>query len=483
MTFATPHFVAAAALLLVTLAVQAFTTNRFVRRKLLFSVVLVVASIGLGVTLLYVDKTQAPALHDFERVPGLLFLLALINTLVVSALNPLRKDRISEQFPNIVQDALIFGTFFVIATVVFKETILTASAVGAVVVGFALQDTLGNAFAGLGIQMEKPFRVGHWIKVGEFEGKVSQVTWRATKLLTRAGTYVVVPNSIISKESITNYSEPILPVRITVDVGATYSKPPNEVKAAILEAIAHTPLALEAPAPDVLVQNFGSSSIEYRARFWIAEFEVDEIARDQVRSAIYYSFARHKIEIPFPMQIEIARQDTPSTALLASDVVDLLGQVSIFAPLSHQERSALATGVHERLYASGEVVVRQGANGASMFVVHSGQVKVTIDPGSREVARTNPGGFFGEMSLLTGDPRTATVAATTDSLLVEIPAASFRSVALANPAVVEAVSAAVVARRAGLDQARAEAAMFDAALRDQSQSLMGRVRRFLGLPG
>jgi CRP-like cAMP-binding protein len=108
---------------------------------------------------------------------------------------------------------------------------------------------------------------------------------------------------------------------------------------------------------------------------------------------------------------------------------------------------------------------------------------VTIDPGGREVARTNPGGFFGEMSLLTGDPRTATVSATTDSLLVEIPATSFRSIALANPAVVEAISAAVVARRAGLDQAKAEAAMFDAHLRDQSQSLMGRVRRFLGLPG
>src|SRR4030095_4489430 len=152
---------------------------------------------------------QSPALHEFERVPSLFLMLAGLNGLGVSALNPLRKDRISEQFPNIVQDALIFGTFFIIATVVFKETILTASAVGAVVVGFALQDTLGNAFAALGLKVEKPFRVGHWIKVGEFEGKVSQVTWRATKLLTRAGTYVVVPNNIISKESITNYFEPI----------------------------------------------------------------------------------------------------------------------------------------------------------------------------------------------------------------------------------------------------------------------------------
>ena len=483
MTFATPHLIAAVVLLLVTLAVQAFTTNRFVRRKLLFSDALIVGSIGLGVTLLYVTTEQAPALHEFERVPALFLMLALINGLVVSALNPLRKDRVSDQFPNIVQDALIFGTFFLIATVVFKETILTASAVGAVVVGFALQDTLGNAFAGLGIQMEKPFRVGHWIKVGDFEGKVSQVTWRATKLLTRSGTYIIVPNSIISKESITNYSEPILPVRIHVDVGATYGKPPNVVKAALLEAIAHAPLALETPAPDVLLLNFGASSIDYRARFWIAEFEVDDVAANQVRSAIYYAFARHGIEIPYPIQIEMSREEPPAGTLNHDGLVDLLGQVSIFAPLSPQERAALATGVHERLYATHEVVVRQGANGASMFVVHSGQVKVTIEPGAREVARTNPGGFFGEMSLLTGDPRTATVSATADSLLVEIPASSFRSIALANPAVVEAVSAAVVARRAGLDQAKAEAAMFDAALRDQSQSLMGRVRRFLGLPG
>ena len=127
--------------------------------------------------------------------------------------------------------------------------------------------------------------------------------------------------------------------------------------------------------------------------------------------------------------------------------------------------------------------MRQGDSGASMFIVHSGQVKVTIEPGNREVARTDPGGFFGEMSLLTGDPRTATVSATCDSVLLEIPADGFRQIALAQPAVVEAVGVAVVARRAGLDQARAEAALLDASLREQSRSLIGRVRRFLRLPG
>jgi small-conductance mechanosensitive channel/CRP-like cAMP-binding protein len=481
LTFATPLLIAAALLLILAAALQAFTTNRYVKKKLQFSLFLTGLSLSLGLVQLHPDIAET--LQDFKRVPDLLFVLALINTGVIVAINPLRADRISDRFPNIVQDSLIVGMFFMIATVVFKETILTASAVSAVVVGFALQDTLGNAFAGLGIQVEKPFRVGNWIKVGDFEGKVSQVTWRATKLLTRAGTYIVVPNNIISKESIVNYSEPILPVRLWVDVGVTYNKPPNAVKAALLEAIDQAPLALKTPVPDVLLMDFAASAINYRARFWIADFEVDDIAYDQVRTAIFYALARRGIEIPYPIQIEMSREETSSAILTRNDMESLLGDVQIFASLSEDERKQLAARCREAIYATGEIVVRQGEAGASMFVVCSGQVKVTIEPGTREVARTDPGGFFGEMSLLTGDPRTATVSATCDSVLLEIPADGFRQIALAQPAVVEAVGLAVVARRAGLDQARAEAALLDASLREQSRSLISRVRRFLRLPG
>lgn len=480
MTFATPLLIAAALLLLIAGGLQAFTSNRYLKKKLQFSLFL--TGMSLAIALVQLHPAIAPALNDFKRLPDLLFVLAFINTAVVTALNPLRADRVSDRFPHIVQDGLVVGIFFAIATVVFKETILTASAVSAVVVGFALQDTLGNAFAGLGIQVEKPFRVGNWIKVGDFEGKVSEVTWRATKLLTRAGTYIIVPNNIISKEAITNYSEPILPVRLWVDVGVTYNKPPTVVKQALLEAIGQAPLALKTPAPDILLMDFAASAITYRARFWIAEFEVDDIAYDQVRTAIFYALARRGIEIPYPIQIEMSREET-SNAILTRDAMEsLLANVQIFASLSDDERKQLAGRCHEEIYATGETVVRQGEAGASMFVVYSGQVKVTIEPGNREVARTDPGGFFGEMSLLTGDPRTATVSATCDSVLLEIPADGFRQIALAQPAVVEAVGIAVVARRAGLDQAKAEAALLDASLREQSRSLISRVRRFLRLP-
>jgi CRP-like cAMP-binding protein len=169
--------------------------------------------------------------------------------------------------------------------------------------------------------------------------------------------------------------------------------------------------------------------------------------------------------------------DMPRTAIAGA-----LRAVEIFAALSDQDIAELADGSRERLYATGEVVVRQNEPGDSMFVLHNGEVRVTLDPGGQEVARIGSGGFFGEMSLLTGDPRTATVSTTRDSVLIEIPAESFRRVALQDPAVLDAISTAVVARRAGLDKTRA-ATLTEGALRDQSSSLMGRVRRFLRLPG
>ncbi len=479
MTWPTPHIIADALLLLITLGLQGATTNRFVRRRLQFSIILLCASLGLTAFLAAPSLKQT--LQDFVRVPDLLFAAALINILVSTLLNPLRVDRVSDRFPHIVQDALFVGIFFATATFIFRES-WTASAVSAVVVGFAAQDTLGNAFAGLGIQIEKPFRVGHWVKVGEFEGRVEQVTWRATKIHTRQGTYVIVPNNTISKESITNYSEPIEPMRIWVDVGATYLKPPNDVKAALMEAMAQAPLVLKSPPPDVLVDDFAASAITYRARFWISSFEIDEHARDQVRTAIFYSFARHGIEIPWPIQVEYSNTEMPSTSMAPSQIVETLGDVEIFASLDEAQCGELASGARERLYATGEVVVRQGDGGSSMFVVHRGEVKVTLEPGGQEVARIQAGGFFGEMSLLTGDPRTATVSATKDTLLIELAADSFRRIALNHPQVLDAIGTAVIARRAGLDKKRAEAALLDTALRDQSRTLISRVRRFLRLP-
>jgi small-conductance mechanosensitive channel/CRP-like cAMP-binding protein len=468
------------ALLVVAAVVRAATINRLVKRKLrltLFAAT-VAATIAVG---LAVGHPPADLATRLGGIASLALALAVISFVVIVGVNPLGADRVPAHFPAILQDALVAGLFLVVATAVMQEKFLTTSAVGAVIVGFALQDTLGNAFAGLAIQTEKPFRAGQWIRIGDHEGCVEEITWRATKLRTKAGTFVVVPNSVVSREAIVNYSEPVLPTMIWIEVGASYLVPPGEVKAAIHEAIANAPLALRDPAPSVLLKDFDSSAITYRARFWVADFARDEVARDQVRNNVYYVFKRRNIEIPWPIQVEYQRHDAPArTPHTVERLASALGAVPIFASLSDDERRELADVSADRLYGAGEVIVREGEAGASMFVVEEGRVRVTLAPDQREVATTEAGGYFGEMSLLTGEARTATVSAITDARLNELTTGAFRRFVLGNPSVLEPVSLAAVERREALARSRAE--QVPAAPPEAPATFVARVRRFLGIP-
>jgi small-conductance mechanosensitive channel/CRP-like cAMP-binding protein len=468
--------VTAAALGVVLIAFAA-VRSRFLRGRVGFAGVLLLASLGLDVAL-------AQGLGDPALVGGLAQLLLVAAGLVATVslvFNPWRVDRVSERVPAIVQDVIVIALFGLAATLLLDEKFLTTSAVGAVVVGFALQDTLGNLFAGLAIQIERPFRVGQWVKVGEFEGQVQEVTWRATKLLTKAGQFAVVPNSVVSKDPILNFSEPTIPTRIEVEVGASYDVPPNDVKRALLEALDNAPLVLAEPRADVILQDFASSSVNYLVRFWIRDYGRDNAARDQVRSNIWYTFKRYGIEIPFPIQVEYSRDEKPArSAEHLQKLAARLGAIDLFSALDDVERARLADACQEHLYGARERIVRQGDEGRSMFVVLSGRVRVSLEPSGQEVAVTSAGGIFGEMSMLTGDPRTATVTAIEDATLLEITAERFRDLAVRRPGLVEHVSEVVTARRAGLAQAQAAADEARASA-PAPQSLLSRIKAFLDL--
>ena len=394
--------------------------------------------------------------------------------------NPWRQDRPSDRFPAIVQDVTVLALFGVIGTLLLREQLLTTTAVGAVVIGFALQDTLGNLFAGLAIQIEKPFRVGQWVQFGDREGQVQEITWRATKLRTKAGQFLIVPNSVISKEPVLNHSEPIIPTRIEVEIGASYSVPPNDVKRAMHEAIANSPLVMKAPEPQVVITAFGGSAIDYLAQFWIEDYAIDRTARDQVRTNLWYTFRRHNIEIPYPIQVQYERIEEPiRTERHIASAADHLARVSLFKPLSEEARVALARSANEQLFAAGEAIVRQDADGDSMFVLMNGSARVVLEPSGQEVAVIPAGGFFGEMSMLTGDRRSATVKALADVAVLEISARHFRELALATPGLVDHVSTIMSERRTGLDDARATAAAL--AVPEAKQTFMARMRRFLTL--
>jgi small-conductance mechanosensitive channel/CRP-like cAMP-binding protein len=468
-------------LLVVFLGLRFGIRNPFVRGRLLLSSALLAAYAAVVAWLTYLPPSPALAqLLGVTLQP--LFALALINAIVALAINPWRSERVPDRFPNIVQDTIVIALFAIAATLILQEKIFAATAVGAVVLGFALQDTLGNLFAGLAIQIEKPFRVGQWVHLAGKDGLVSEITWRATKIRTRAGNFVIVPNSMLSREAITNYSEPTLDTRTEVEVGVAYDTPPNRVKAVIREAIRDEPLIDARREPDVVIADFAASGITYRIRVWMTEFGADERVRDRLRTRIYYAFRRADIEIPYPVQIQIERQETPRLPDPGrTDAFEAaLRAVDIFGPLSDAQCAELARGVSLREFGAAETIVRAGEPGSSMFVVYRGEASVTLRAGTHEVAHLGRGQFFGEMSLLTGEPRTATVAAATDCAVLEITAADFRRIVLADTVVVEGIASAVARRRAELEQHRAAGAA-SAHAAEPPQSFLVRMRRFLGI--
>ena len=293
-------------LLVAAVALRGAHGNRYVRGRLLVSAGLFAAQAVASAVVAYAPPSPEIA-RLLSVVAPLLVALGLINALVALAINPWRSDRMPDRFPNIVQDSIVIALFGIAATLILRERILATTAVGAVVIGFALQDTLGNLFAGLAIQIEKPFRVGQWVNLAGKDGLVSEITWRATKIRTKTGNFVIVPNSTLSRETITNYSEPMPESRFEVEVGVSYDVPPNEVKAVIAAAIRDEPLLAPGRQPEVLIADFAASAITYRIRVWTADFAADEQLRDHVRSRVYYALRRANFEIPLPMQVEIHR--------------------------------------------------------------------------------------------------------------------------------------------------------------------------------
>ncbi len=473
-----PIIVGAVLLALALLARRA-TVNSYVRSRLWTS------------SLLFLLYTIAAALAAYGQLPAsvvaqirvatpLLLAFGIANALVVLAINPWRADRIPDHYPKIVQDGIVITLFVLAAMLFMPDRIVATTAVGAVVIGFALQDTLGNLFAGLAIQIEKPFRVGHWVTIGGVDGIVSEVTWRATKIRTKAGNFVVVPNSSVGKDTITNYSEPTRETRVEVEIGASYDTPPTEVKAVIRKALQGEPLIAPEPAPEVLLVDFAASAITYRVRVWTTDFAADERIRDRVRSRVYYAFRRHGISIPYPIQVQMEQEAAAVAPADGAQRARAFDGVEILAALTEEQRAELAAVSRSLLYAAGEAIVAEGDAGDSMFVLARGEAAVTLSQTDGVVAALRAGAFFGEMSLLTGDARSATVSAVTDCELIEVSADAFRRVVLTDAAIVDRVAAAVETRRAELERHRASRAT-DGAAHETPQTFVTRVRRFLRL--
>ena len=401
--------------------------------------------------------------------------------------------------PRIVQDLIVAG-FGVIALFgaasragVNLSGIVATGAVLTAVIGLALQDTLGNLVGGLALQLDSTVRVGDWIRVQEVSGRVTEIRWRSTSIETRNWETVVIPNSVLTRSSVTVVGRRAGESprwRRLVEFQVDYRYAPTLVIETVLKALHAQPIenVAEQPRPNCVLMGFGDSAARYIVRYWLLDFGADDPTDSVVRTRIYYALTRAGVPLAIPAHTVFVTEDTldrreRKRGLDTERRLAALQRIALFADLSEEELAQLAQALHHAPFAPGEVLTREGAEAHHLYMIDSGRVSVRVGaPGQEvEVAQLHPGEFFGEMSLLTGEKRSATVVAVTDTQCYRLDADAFRRVLARRPDLADKVASELAARRnellatrAALDPKRANDSV-------DKNDLLKQIRTFFGL--
>ncbi len=403
------------------------------------------------------------------------------------------RERQQMRVSAIVRDIAGMAAYFVIVLIVLRATLdinlaslIATSAVLTAIVGLAFQDVLGSIISGLVIEAEEPFRPNDWVRVGAFEGRVVETGWRTTEIRTRANELIVLPNTYLAREPLVNYSRPDPRHRDTFRFEAAYEAPPTTVKEAVMQVLRADPSILDTPEPEVHTTHYNASGIEYEARFWLVDFTNLLNIRDRVTTNLWYALHRADVRFPFPATDLFVHAAAPRSPLEGGDVAEALAGVPLLDPLTASERAALAARARRLVFAHGEAIVREGDAGDSFYLIERGTVAVTIggnDGGAADtIHHLAAGAYFGEMSLLTGEPRSATVVAESDVAVLELGRAGFEQILVANPALLEPISQIAAHRQEAQQAARRARPVVPPFAQDPAaQRLRQRIRAFFGL--
>jgi len=327
--------------------------------------------------------------------------------------------------PKLFRDLARFFLVMVGTTIVLSATweidlagLVTALGVGSIVLGLALQDTLGSIVSGIALLFERPFNVGDWLKVGEAIGKVTDINWRAVRLETIDNYQINIPHLIIGKETITNYSEPIRAHEEEVFLRFSFSHPPNLVKQVLKATALSTPGVLAEPAVEVETAAYEDFGISYRVTFYIEDYQHRLQIRDEFQTRVWYANQRYNLRIPFPAR-EIYQAENPETRAeqTSSKVTKSLESIPVLVRMEPDSLADLARGAILHNFAAGEEVIREGEPVKALHLILAGKASVTVKTKSeqiQEIFSLSRGDFFGEMALFTGQPSTVSIRAIED---------------------------------------------------------------------
>ena len=443
--------------------------------------------IFLGVTaLVRAVFTVSSKLSLYLDAAFLFFVIVLAVRLVDGAVAAVYAGRRRPYpLPNVLRGMIFAAVYLAIFFIILKSmlglnigTFLAGSAILTAVIGLALQGVLGNILTGLSLHFARAFSRGDWVGVGGVEGVVMDMNWRETRLLDRQSNIVVIPNNVVAAEKVVNFSRPDKRSALLLNFKVSAQAPAARVLEAVREAAVDCPRVLREPSPLAYVRSFDETGVTYAVKHWVDDFALKDVILTEVGKFAWYKLRRRGIEVAvsWPDRVRelgeaiekrgreaggkregadaAAEVDRTAAYLRASSFLKFNDGPRAAVPmLADEEVRLLAAASRRSDYTAGKYLCRQGEKGRSCFLVVRGRIHGEIayeEDGKRYLTEfdVGPGGLFGEMSLFTGLPRTATGRVAEESELVEIQAEDFGRLLARNPGITEAVADMIAARNA-----------------------------------
>ena len=437
----------------------------------------------------------AAAVHTVFRVVAAIALIRLLGFVAFRLLLPLA----GRTPPRIVEDLTIIVVYVIYGLAQLRgagvdlTSIVATSAVITAVLAFAMQDTLGNMLGGLALQLDNSVQVGDWIRVGDEVGRVRDIRWRSTLIETRDWETLVIPNSMLMKGRVAllgrREGSP-LQLRRAIEFAVDPGVPPARVIATVDDEMREVaiPNVARAPAASCILLNFEDGNLRYRLRYFLTNLLEDDLTDSMVRVHLFASLQRADIRIAEPQRTvhAVARDEAHAATVRRRELtrrLEMLRGVDMFAELSDDEKAEIAERLQYAPFARGDIITKQGDASHWLYIVAFGEAEVLYelpDSPPRVVGTLHAGQFFGEMGLLAGEARYATVMAKTDVECYRLDKAAFQGLLLSRPGIAEEVSRVIGSRRGDLDQAR-EAFAIARNSPGQPVDLLARIRRFFGL--
>lgn len=455
-----------------------------------------------GAAYLVMKMFGVPGESTFSKI-ALAATIMLSSNILLRILNLLfwdylLKKQVDVHIPRLIIDIINFILLAIVAVAILNGVFgvrltgfLVTSTVLSAVIGLSLQDILGNLFAGLALQMERPFKLGEWVSMEDEEGVVVQMNWRTLTVRTRSGDHVTIPNATISKNIVTNYSRPDRNHMCRINVGMAYGHQPGMVKKVITSTLEKMDGILETPPPNVFLEEFDEYTVNYDVRFWISEYHRKPDIENAVRTRIWYILRRRGLTIPFPVRDVTVRevsaeQEGIIRGTIKQEVISGLRNVELFRPLSFDQIEELASSASKFLFSKGEILVQQGDSGDSLFIISDGKVDVSVsdDAGCKtHLADLQSGDYFGEMSLLTGEPRSASVIALQETEVIVVEKSGMAELLEHESSIIEPLSAMLEKRLEDLSgRVTNQTAREEKTEQiDRKDHLLGRIRDFFGI--